>query len=200
MNKITKRYTAKEACEFLSISRRTLGRMLKNGEIVSIVERNRHYFSHDELTKFKGILGKNFSDDVYLYSRVSSHKQIKELETQKVFLEEFSSANGYKVKEHFSDIGSGINFNRKNFIRLVKLVFDGKVDKIIVTYEDRLVRFAFDFLKEVFSWFGTEILVINAKTTSPQEELVEDLMTIIHVFSSRLYGLRKNSNKIKDLL
>ena len=200
MNKVTKRYTAREACEFLSISRRTLGRMLDNNEISSIIERNRHYFSYEELSKFEGLIGKNQSNDVYLYSRVSSHKQSKELLTQQELLEKFATVNGYKIKHHFSDIGSGINFNRKNFIKLVSLVFEGKVDKIILTYEDRLVRVAFDFLKEIFEWFGTEIVIINNKTTSPQEELVEDLMTIIHVFSSRLYGLRKNSTKIKELL
>jgi len=200
MNKLTKRYTAKEACELLGISRRTLGRMLDRGEIASIIERNRHYFTHDELTRFEGLIGSNTSNDVYLYSRVSSNKQKDELKTQQSYLEEFSATNGYIIKEHFSDIGSGINFNRSNFIKLVKLVFDGRVDRIILTYEDRLVRFAFDFLKEIFSWFGTEIIVINSKETSPQEELVEDLMTIIHVFSSRLYGLRRNKAKIKELL
>jgi excisionase family DNA binding protein len=197
MEKLSKRYTAKEACNILSISRRTLGRMIKEGEIDSIKYRNRHYFSEDELLKFKGINKKSKPKGIYLYSRVSSHNQKKDLDDQKKFLEEYASANGYKIEKHFTDIGSGLNFKRKNLLKLIKLVLNSEVKKVIITYEDRLVRFAFDLLKEIFSWYNTEIIIINTKTTSPQEELVEDLMTIIHVFSSRLYGLRSYKNKIK---
>lgn len=196
-----KRYKAKDACEILGISRRSLNRMINNNTIKSIKEGNRVFIEEDELLKFNGVyVGEAKNKGVYLYSRVSSHKQSKELESQKELLEAFATSNGYIIKEHLSDIGSGMNFNRKNFNKLLELVINGEVSLIIISYQDRLARFAFDLLKNLFKSFGTEILVINNKTTSPQEELVEDLMTIIHVFSSRLYGLRKNSNKIKELL
>jgi predicted site-specific integrase-resolvase len=198
---IVKRYKAKDVCNILGISRKTLERMIKNKEINYILEKNRYYFSEEELLKFNGIsLGRSKNRGVYLYSRVSSSKQKNELKTQQELLEAFANSNGYVIKEHFSDISSGMNFNRPNFNKLISLVVEGNVSLIIVSYQDRLARFAFDLIKFICKLFNTEILIINNKETSPQQELVEDLMTIIHVFSSRLYGLRRNTKKIKEFL
>lgn len=193
---LTKRYTAREACTLLGISRRTLGRMLEASEIQSVVERNRHYFTDESLSQLQGIGRPSSPRATYLYSRVSSAGQRRDLESQQLMLEQFAASNGYTIAGHLTDIGSGINFKRKRFLELVRLVLDRQVGRVIVSYEDRLTRFGFDFFKEVFSWHGCEIITINSKASSPQQELVEDLMTIIHVFSSRLYGLRRNKEHI----
>lgn len=194
---MNKRYNSKETCKLLGISRRTLGRMMQNGEIKSVIVNNRHYFTESTLNNFEGMVTKN--KDIYLYSRVSSSNQKNDLLTQQKLLDEYAVSKGYIIKEHLSDIGSGINFKRKNFLKLINLVIEGKVSKIVITYEDRLVRFAFDLLVEICKKFSCKIEVINLKSSSPQEELIEDLMTIIHVFSSRLYGLRRNKKVINDL-
>ena len=89
-------------------------------------------------------------------------------------------------------MGSGLNENRKSFLRLLDMVFERKISKVIVAYEDRLTRFGFETLKRVFSAFGTEIEVINHEEKTPQEELVEDLITIVSHFAGRLYGLRSH--------
>lgn len=77
------------------------------------------------------------------------------------------------------------------------MIENQQISKLIVTYKDRLTRFAFDLIEERCKVNGVELIVINIESTSPQQELVEDLMTIIHVFSSRLYGLRKYKKAIK---
>lgn len=104
----------------------------------------------------------------------------------------YAKEKGYGEVQVLSDVGSGLNENRKNFLRLLDMVFERKISKVIVAYEDRLTRFGFETLKRVFSAFGTEIEVINHEEKTPQEELVEDLITIVSHFAGRLYGLRSH--------
>ena len=99
--------------------------------------------------------------------------------------------------EILKDIGSGLNEKRKNYKKLLKMVINREVEKVIITYPDRLTRFGFETLKEFFKSYGTEIIVINKKYRTPQEELVEDLITIIPHFAGKLYGMR--SHKYKKL-
>lgn len=82
----------------------------------------------------------------------------------------------------------------------MKQVRMGEVETIIVAYKDRLRRFAFDFVEEFVSWYGCKILVANCESLSPQQEMVEDLMAIIHTFSCRLYGLRNYKKQLKKIV
>jgi len=95
-------------------------------------------------------------------------------------------------------VGSGLNENRKSFLRLLDMVFERRISKVIVAYEDRLTRFGIETLRRVFSVFGTEIEVINRGEKTPHEELVEDLITIVSHFAGRLYGLR--SHKYREVV
>ncbi len=128
------------------------------------------------------------------YARVSSHDQRSDLDSQvKVLKARAPEA------EVYSDIRSGLNFKRKDLLRLLDDVLSRKVSKIYVTYEDRLARFGFDLLSWVCAKHGTEIVVVNSReATSPQEELVQDLIAITTSFSAKLYGLR--SHKTRKLL
>lgn len=126
-----------------------------------------------------------------IYCRVSSHKQAEDLKRQTRRLE--ASYKGFQV---FSDTGSGINFKRKGFKRLLQQVMRGNVRKIVVSYKDRLCRIAFDLLEWICHQHQTELLVHNSdKDGSDEKELLEDLMAIVHVFSSILYGKRSNINR-----
>ena len=194
---MNKRFNAAQTCSILGISRRTLGRMLERNEIDSIVVNNRHYFTEETLNEFVGY--KTLDRGIYLYSRVSSSKQKNDLLSQQKLLEEYAASKGYIIEEHLSDIGSGINFKRKNFLKLINLILENKVSKVIITYEDRMARFAFDLLVDICNKFSCKIEVINLISSSPQEELMEDLMSIVHEFSSRLHGLRRNKKVINDL-
>ena len=124
----------------------------------------------------------------YIYARVSSAKQSEDLRRQSRDLE--ASYPGFQV---LSDTGSGINFKRKGFKRLLQAIMRGHVGKVVVSYRDRLCRIAFDLLEFICDQHQTQLLVHNKNTEgSDEKELLEDLMAITHVFSSRLYGKRSS--------
>ena len=101
---------------------------------------------------------------------------------------------GWEV-EILKDIGSGLKEDRRNFKKLLKMVINKEVSKIIIAYPDRLTRLGFKILEDFFKSYGTEIIVINKEEKTPQEELIEDLITIISHFAGKLYGMRSHKYK-----
>jgi putative resolvase len=103
---------------------------------------------------------------------------------------------GRGVQEVITDIGSGLNGERKGFLRLLDRVLHNEVGKVVILYEDRFTRLGFDTLWRVFEAHGTGIDVLNqVEMRSPQQELVDDLITIISHFSGKMYGLRSHKHK-----
>jgi len=127
------------------------------------------------------------------YCRVSSPKQKKDLQSQKTFMQE-----KYPEHEIFSDIGSGINFKRKSFRKMVQLVLQGSVEELVVSHRDRLCRIAFSFFEWLCTEYNTKLLVQDHDIRSAEEELTDDLLSIIHVFSCRRYGIRRYRTKDTD--
>ena len=139
------------------------------------------------------------NNSVAIYARVSSNKQIKDLENQIDYLTKYAVSNGYKVDYTFKDIASGMNENRKGLNDLLNLVFNNKISKIIISHKDRLTRFGFDYFKNICEYFGTEIEVVNLESdNSFQEELSEDLIAIVRQFSMKFYGKRKTNCKLLE--
>ena len=126
------------------------------------------------------------------YVRVSSQKQKDDLGRQEQFMRERHP--NYEV---IRDIGSGLNFKRKGFNALLERVCKGTIEQIVVAHRDRLCRFGFDMFKRICEIHGTELVVLDQTTMSPQQELVSDLCSIIHVFSCRIHGLRRYADGIK---
>lgn len=129
-----------------------------------------------------------------IYARVSSHNQKNDLNNQVEFLKQYANANGIIISEILTDVGSGLNYNRKNFN---KILYSDDITTIIISYKDRFVRFEYDWFFNYLKYKGVEVIVVNNISTSPEKELVNDLISIITVFSSRIYGLRKYKNKIQ---
>jgi len=134
---------------------------------------------------------------VFGYARVSL-TQRDDLKRQKQLVVNYVKERGYGETQILSDIGSGLNENRKGFLKLLEMVSEKKVSKVIVAYGDRLTRFGLETLRKLFSSFGTEIEVINHEEKTPQEELAEDLIAIVSHFARRLYGMR--SHKCKEVV
>jgi len=132
-------------------------------------------------------------------SRVSSSGQKGDLTNQKAALEQFCIANGKPVTLWMEDIGSGLNYERKNFVRLMEMVERGEVSEIVIAHKDRLVRFGYEWFLKFCGDHGCHLTVMNAASLSPEEEMTRDLLSIIHCFSSRLYGLRKYKKQIVHL-
>lgn len=129
-----------------------------------------------------------------IYARVSTHKQANrgDLDRQIEKLKLYAIDHNVRNLQVLSDIGSGLNDNRKNLLRLIAMVQDGTVNRIFITYKDRLTRFGFNYLKQICDYHGTTIVVVSDQTEqkSESEELAEDIIALIHSFSGKLYGLR----------
>lgn len=137
-----------------------------------------------------------------IYCRVSNTKQKDDLDKQEKVLKEYAISNGYKVDYVFKDIASGMNESRKDLNELIKLVIENKVSKVFVSYKDRLTRFGYNYFEYIFKMFGTEIEVVNlTKEEDFQTELTQDLISIIHHFSMKMYSnRRKELNALKKVL
>jgi putative resolvase len=181
-------YTLKEACLLLGLHPRTIQKWDKQGKIrVVRTPGGRRRIPESEIRRLQGEKGIR---SVIGYARVSSNTQKDDLERQVEYLRQRG------VQEVITDIGSGLNEKRKGFLRLLDRVLHNEVDKVVILYEDRLTRFGFDTLKKVFEAHGTTIEVLNQTDAKPpQQELVEDLITIISHFSGKLYGMRSHKQK-----
>lgn len=137
-----------------------------------------------------------------IYCRVSNTKQRDDLDKQEQILKEYAISNGNKIDYIFKDIASGMNENRENLNELIKLVINNKVNKVFISYKDRLTRFGYKYFEYIFKVFGTEIEVVNlTKEEDFQVELTQDLISIIHHFSMKMYSnRRKELNALKKSL
>jgi predicted site-specific integrase-resolvase len=134
---------------------------------------------------------------VVVYSRVSSSGQRNDLASQVAAMERFCEGRGLAVTEWVSEVGGGMNFRRRKFLALLDKIIAGEVSTVVVAHQDRLARFGFELIEWLATKHGCEIIVANQETLSPQQELVEDLLAIVHVFSCRLYGLRRYEKQLK---
>jgi putative resolvase len=124
------------------------------------------------------------------YCRVSSQAQKPDLENQKRILEQYCQQQHIQVDEWITEIGGGMNFKCKHFLRLVDAILAGEVERVVLAHQDRLARFAYSLMVHLCHTHHCQLVVMNTELLSPEQELVQDLITITHCFSSRLYGLR----------
>ncbi len=191
-------YKPKDFAELTGVSVKTLQRWDREG----ILEANRtptdrRYYTYDQYLQFKGIKTKNDIRQVVIYARVSTKNQKDDLQNQVSFLRQFCNARGIIVDQCIEDYGSGLNYNRKKWNKLLDEVMEQKIKTIIITHKDRFIRFGYDWFEKFCMKFHTTIVIVNNEELSPPEELVQDIVSILHVFSSRLYGLRKYKKQIE---
>ena len=158
---------------------------------------DRRYYTYDQYLQFKGIQTENDIRDTVIYARVSTRNQKDDLQNQVEFLKQFCNAKGIIVNQCVEDFGSGLNYNRKKWNRLLDEVMANKIKTIVISNKDRFIRFGYDWFEKFCEKFNTKIIIVNNETLSPNEELVQDIISILRVFSCRLYGLRKYKNQIK---
>lgn len=155
------------------------------------------YFDDSDVRKALRVNVPDIDRKTVVYCRVSSAGQKDDLESQRRAMEEFCLARGAAVDEWITEVGGGMNFTRKKFLGLIDRISDGQINCLVVAHKDRLTRFGFDLVEHIARRNDCEVIVANAETLSPQQELVEDLLAIIHTFSCRLYGLRRYATAIK---
>ena len=191
-------YKPKEFAELLNVTVKTLQRWDREKTLVANrTPTNRRYYTYDQYLQFKGIGRDTDSRKIVIYTRVSTKNQADDLENQVNFLQQYVNAKGLIADDIIRDYGSGLNYNRKEWNQLLGEVMENKIKMILVSHKDRFVRFGFDWFEKFCNKFNVEIVVVKNEKLSPHEELVQDIVSILHVFSCRLYGLRKYQKQIE---
>lgn len=176
----------------------------KNGEI------EKEY--KDQVDKYTKLLDYNDDDvysminkkerGIYIYGRVSTSKQKKDLENQIELLKTYCFSKGYKISGVYKDIASGISLdNRKDMLSLIKEVINYRCEKVVITYKDRLSRIGFEMFKNLFGFFGCEIEIMSEvpDTKTDEKEIFEEIISILHCYSMKMYGKRKgNTLEVSD--
>ena len=183
----------KQVLNLLKITRPTLTKYVKTNIIqVTLLPNGRYDYDDQSVYRF---LNKNIERKIIIYARVSTVKQKKDLENQIELLKNFCFQNGLQINEVYKDVASGISFEKRNdFFKMLDEVISNKVEKIIITYKDRLSRVGFDLFSHLFKKFGTEIVVIS-EIGSPKldsQEIFEEIISMLHCYSMKLYSKRKN--------
>ena len=187
----------------LGVSIQTLRNWDKEGKLkpTYVTENGYRYYSEDLLNKFRNIKNVNkIKKKNILYARVSTKSQKDDLDRQVDNLKQYAYSKGYSF-EIITDIGSGINYKKEGLLKMINLVECGEVDRIIVLYKDRLIRFGYDLIEYICKLNDTKIEIVDNSTISKEQELTEDLIQIITVFANRLYGAKskKTINLIKSV-
>jgi putative resolvase len=194
---------ASEVRKILNITQPTLSKYANNG-LISFIKINKYHYEYNDEDVYKiiGIKKDKRSRKIVSYSRVSTGIQKSQLDDQSNRIYEYSISKGLNLDEQYKDIKSGMNFERKSFQELIENVIKGNIELVIVENKDRLVRFGFELIELIFRYFGAKILVINDTISNKnyQQELTEDLVSIIHYFSMKMYSHRRKLNKLKKEL
>ena len=184
-----------EVLNLLRISRKTLHVYASTGKIRFTVMPNGFYDYNDE--DIYKLLNRDVKRKTVIYARVSTIKQKNDLNNQIGQLKQWCFMNDYTINAIYSDIASGISFDkRKGFFDMLDEIINYKVEKVIITYRDRLSRIGFDLFKNLFEKFGTEIVVISdiGSTKLDSEEIFEDIISLLHFYSMKTYSRRKNDS------
>jgi excisionase family DNA binding protein len=185
-----------QAAKELGVSRETLRRWEAAGKIQ--VERTPAGHRRYDLSSLHGVTPRLPSTNrpTIAYARVSSHDQKEDLVRQVALLETFCAANGWTY-EVIQDLGSGLNYDKKGLRDLIKRICSGQVGRLVLTHKDRLLRFGAELVFALCEAFNAEVVLINrgGQPLSFEEELAQDVLEIVTVFSARLYGSRSCKNR-----
>lgn len=191
--------TISEAAKKIGVTSTTLRNWERNGKIKS--ERTKGGHRRYDLNELLMVANKDdrcsyqTEKRTVIYARVSTPSRKNDLEMQKQVLELFCASKGwpYLIVE---DIGSGLNYNKKGLLRLIQLIETEQIERIVINYKDRLLRYGSEIIYEICKYHGVEIVVVNeSESKTYEEELVDDVLSVITFFSAKLYGSRSHKNK-----
>ena len=191
---------ANEVLNLLRITRPTLTKYVKEGIIkTEKLPNGRYEYDTESVYAF---LNKDVKRKTYIYARVSTQKQKPDLNNQIELLKQFCFTNGYTISGIYADIASGISFDkRKDFFKMLDEIIDNKVERVVITYKDRLSRVGFDLFFYLFKKYNCEIVVMSEVGSEKldSQEIFEEIVSLLHCYSMKLYSKRK-VQKIKEML
>lgn len=195
---------AKEVLQILKITRQTLCRYVKQGKIKIKSKISNNFFEYDDESVFSliGEKTKKNKKIVVSYARVSTQNQKNQLIQQNKRIYESCISRGLLLQKQYSDIKSGMSSQRKQFQELIRRIIKNEISLVVIENKDRLVRFGYEIIQQIFKYFGCSILVLNdvIENKTYEQELTEDLISIIHYFSMKSYSNRRKLNKIRKEL
>lgn len=194
---------AKEVMKILGITRTSLHNYIARGWIRYEVMPNSYYnYNDDDVYAFIGNKKQKKNKKIISYSRVSTQNQRKQLKEQTQRIYESCLSKGIQLDEQIEDIKSGMSFDRKGFQKLCEMVIKNEVELIVIENKDRLMRFGYESFEGMFRYFGCKILVLSEEIQNKtyEQELADDLLSIIHYFSMKSYSHRRRLNKIRKEL
>lgn len=198
-------YKPGEFAKMLGCSTFTLYLRENEGKLkVYYTDTGRRFYKREDVIEELNKKGLLLVDEVktdIVYGRVSTHKQKERGDLDKQIsyvLNQVALMNPVDL-EVLSDVGSGLNDERKNFKKLLNKIMSGKINRVFILYKDRLTRFGFGQLKTICKFFGTEIIVLSENDDDKiiEEELAKDIVSIIHSFSGKLSEMRRKEVKYK---
>ncbi len=178
----------------LGVSKETLRRWERKGKITSERTQGKHRrYKKETIDRLlnKEIIRERMTVG---YARVSTNEQKEDLKRQIQLIENYCSSHGYKF-DIISDIGSGLNYNKKGIKQLIELIESDSIDRLVISYKDRLLRFGSEILFQMCDYHNVEVVIINSMDNTFENELVDDVLSIITVYSAKLYGKRSHKNK-----
>lgn len=191
---------ANEVLKLLRITRPTLTKYVKEGLIkVEKLPNGRYEYDSESVYSF---LNKDMKRKTYIYARVSASKQKPDLNNQIELLKQFCFSNGYSISGIYSDIASGISFEKRNdFFKMLDDIIDNKVERVVITYKDRLSRIGFDLFYHLFQKYNCEIVIMSEVGSEKldRQEIFEEIVSLLHCYSMKFYSKRK-IQKVKEVL
>lgn len=195
---------AKEVLKILGITRQTLYNYLKQGKISIKAKYNKNFYEYDDDSVYALIGQKQIKSDrkIVSYSRVSTQNQKEQLKEQTIRIYDSCISRGLTLNKQYEEIKSGMSGDRPKLQELIREVITGNIELVVIENKDRLVRFGFDILEQIFKYYNTKILVLNdsLENKTYEQELTDDLISIIHYFTMKSYSHRRKLNKIRKEL
>ncbi len=194
-------YSVAQFAKQVGVSVKTLQRWDREGRLkAKRTLSGRRYYNEADLATALNLPQRPAARRTIAYCRVSSPAQRPDLQNQRAALSSYAVSKQFVVDDWIMEIGGGLNFERKRFLALVDAIVAGEVERVLIAHQDRLARFGFALIKHLCETHHTELVVMNTQTLSAEQELVQDLMSIMHCFSSRLYGLRNYRKALEKAL
>ena len=191
---------ANEVLKLLRITRPTLTKYVKEGLVkVEKLPNGRYEYDSESVYSF---LNKDMKRKTYIYARVSTSKQKPDLNNKIELLKQFCFTNGYTISGIYSDIASGISFEKRNdFFKMLDDIIDNKVERVVITYKDRLSRIGFDLFYRLFQKYNCEIVIMSEVGSEKldRQEIFEEIVSLLHCYSMKFYSKRK-IQKVKEVL
>lgn len=187
----------KEAEKILKVNRATIYRYVKTGKLrVTQISEHRYNYNDDDVFKLAGLTEER---KAVIYARVSTVKQQKDLENQISTIRQYANSIGYKIDKVYSDIASGMSYDRDEFKSLLSDVLSFKIKTIVISNKDRFSRISFNMWKELFESYNCNIIVMNDdidNSESAEKEIFEDIISLIHCFAMKMCS-KQRKNKLK---